>query len=306
MGIAHFAAGAQDALQQMLQQKFLEQIQRQKLAQAQQEIDQQAQRDAVTKELGFGRLGLDREEMGQRGQQFERTAGFKDRELKLDEGMQPVRIANTQAQTAEIQRKPQAEEADRAHDVNLVGMRHKNSLAEIGAQGAEQRRTEGVRIAGRAKPPVESQQTQYANERTQRIRNDVASLRKKVGGWTAGAGSALAMVPGTDARNFQAELNTLKSNIAFGELAEMRAASKTGGALGAISEKELTLLESALGALDQGQSPANLAAQLDKIGQSLDRWEAAKASGGAAPVQNMNGPQEYDYVPGKGLVPRKQ
>jgi hypothetical protein len=113
-----------------------------------------------------------------------------------------------------------------------------------------------------------------------------------VSGWTAGAGSALGMIPGTPARDFTAELNTLKSNIAFGELAEMRAASKTGGALGAISEKELTLLESALGALDQGQSPGNLSAQLDKIVGSLERWENAKSgkvdASDAPPVQNMN------------------
>jgi hypothetical protein len=292
MSIANFAAGANDELQRVLIQKFIEQTQRQKLAQEQQQIEMQARRDATQAELGHGRLDLDRQELGQRGEQFQTNSGFKEREMKLEEGMQPVRLAHTAAQTADIQRRPLAEQADREHDVNVTGLRHKNSLAEIGAQGAEQRRTEGVRIAGREKAPVEVQQNQYATERTQRIRNDVATLKKKVSGWTAGAGSALGMIPGTPARDFTAELNTLKSNIAFGELAEMRAASKTGGALGAISEKELTLLESALGALDQGQSPGNLSAQLDKIVGSLERWENAKSgkvdASGAPPVQNQN------------------
>jgi hypothetical protein len=291
MSIANFAAGANDELQRVLAQKFIEQIQQQKIAQAQQEIEMQARRDATQAELGRGRLGLDRDELTQRGDQFNTTSGFKAREVALEEGMQPVRIANVQAQTGEIQRKPQAEQQEREFITGRDKTKQGYDLQQIGAQGAEQRRTEGVRIAGRAKP-VEVQHNQYANERTQRIRNDVATLKKKVSGWTAGAGSALGVIPGTPARDFTAELNTLKSNIAFGELAEMRAASKTGGALGAISEKELTLLESALGALDQGQSPGNLSAQLDKIVGSLERWENAKSgkvdASDAPPVQNMN------------------
>ena len=99
-------------------------------------------------------------------------------------------------------------------------------------------------------------------------------------------------------------MNTLKSNIAFNELTEMREASKTGGALGQVSNIELLLLEAALGALDTGQSPENLRAQLVKIGESVDRWNAAKAKaqgGGAAPAASGD---EYDFIPGKGLVLR--
>ena len=74
-------------------------------------------------------------------------------------------------------------------------------------------------------------------------------------------------------RDFESELDTLKSNIAFGELTAMREASKTGGALGQVSDKEAKLLESALGALSMTQSPKNFQAQLDKINASITRWQ---------------------------------
>ena len=117
----------------------------------------------------------------------------------------------------------------------------------------------------------------YATERGIRTVQSVDELLSKVTRWTTGFGSALARIPETDARNFRAELDTLKANIAFNELTQMREASKTGGALGQVSNIELGLLQSALGALDAGQSPANLRAQLQKIKASVTRWNAAQA-----------------------------
>jgi hypothetical protein len=45
----------------------------------------------------------------------------------------------------------------------------------------------------------------------------------------------------------------------------MRDASKTGGALGAVSEKELALLESSIASLDTSQSAEQLAENLQKV-----------------------------------------
>ena len=117
----------------------------------------------------------------------------------------------------------------------------------------------------------------YAEERSARVLQSVDELEKKVSRATVGwGGTLLGKIPETDARDFAAEMNTLKANIAFGELTEMRNASKTGGALGQVSNIELGLLESSLGALDIGQSPENLKAQLAKIRNSINRWNEAK------------------------------
>jgi hypothetical protein len=82
-------------------------------------------------------------------------------------------------------------------------------------------------------------------------------------------------------RNYTAELDTLKSNIAFNELTAMREASKTGGALGQVSNIELALLESTLGALKMSQTPQNVRLQLQKVKDSINRWyEAVGMYGG--------------------------
>lgn len=130
-------------------------------------------------------------------------------------------------------------------------------------------------------PPKDNQPSPYSAERNTRTVQSVNELIGKVNRWTTGAGSLLSGIPETDARNFAAELDTLKANIAFNELTEMREASKTGGALGQVSNVELGLLTSALGALDAGQSPENLKAQLGKIRDSIDRWQKARGGGGA-------------------------
>lgn len=122
----------------------------------------------------------------------------------------------------------------------------------------------------------------YSKEHATRTRQSVDELMGKVSNWTTGVGSLLSRIPATDARNFAAELETLKGNIAFNELAAMRQASRTGGALGAVSDRENVMLSSALGALDAGQSPDNIRQQLQKIKDSLDRWEQAKSTQGGS------------------------
>ena len=124
-------------------------------------------------------------------------------------------------------------------------------------------------------------QSPYAKERNTRILQSVDELIDRVNLWTAGPGSTLSYIPGTDARDFAAELDTLKGNIGFGELTAMREASKTGGALGQVSNIELGMLTSALGGLDPGQSPANLQRQLAKVRGSIERWNAAQSLYGA-------------------------
>lgn len=76
-------------------------------------------------------------------------------------------------------------------------------------------------------------------------------------------------------RNFSSSLNTLISNITYGELTAMREASKTGGALGQVSDREGKLLGDSLGSLQMSQSPAEFQAQLQKIKDSINRWRAA-------------------------------
>lgn len=133
--------------------------------------------------------------------------------------------------------------------------------------------------AGNLSKPMTPAQTPeasaYQAERAFRTIQGVDNLIDRVNGWTVGYGKWLANIPSTDAADFEADLNTLKSSIAFGELTAMREASKTGGALGQVSDREGKLLESALGALDTKQSPENFRKNLEQIKASIQRWQEA-------------------------------
>lgn len=66
-------------------------------------------------------------------------------------------------------------------------------------------------------------------------------------------GAILGNLANTDARALNNNLMTIKANIGFDKLQEMRANSPTGGALGAVSEMENKLLQAVNGALDPMQ-----------------------------------------------------
>lgn len=129
-------------------------------------------------------------------------------------------------------------------------------------------------------PDASTTPSSYAQERNFRNLQSVDSLMGQVNNWTTGFGSLLSVIPTSDARNFKAQLDTLKANITFGELTAMREASKTGGALGQVSDVEGRLLGAALGALDTAVTPEQFKVQLKKIKDSIERWQSA--AGGTA------------------------
>ena len=78
--------------------------------------------------------------------------------------------------------------------------------------------------------------------------------------------------PYTDARALAGKVSTLKSNLSFDRLKKMREQSKTGGALGNVSNIELKLLGSNVAALDPASK--DFATQLEKVEGSYERFKA--------------------------------
>ena len=76
---------------------------------------------------------------------------------------------------------------------------------------------------------------------------------------------------GTNARDVQSLLDTIGGNIAFDRLARMRAESPTGGALGNVTERELTLLQSTVAGLDKTQSDEQFRQSMDDVITSYGR-----------------------------------
>ena len=160
-------------------------------------------------------------------------------------------------------------------------------LKGLKAKETEDKRRFAVQNASKGTGVTDAGQD-YTAVRQNRIRDSVNELKPRVNESTVGLGSLSSFLPGSPARNFKADLETLKANISFSELQEMRNASKTGGALGQVAIRELELLESTLGALDQGQSPESFTKNLQKILTSLDTWEQAKAQFGGAQTNQAN------------------
>jgi len=89
----------------------------------------------------------------------------------------------------------------------------------------------------------------------------------KEGGYAREATQAASQ----DAADAQALIDTLKSQIGVQTLQAMRAASKSGGAVGQVSEKEWPILQNQLGALQQTQGTPAFKENLRAVLETLQR-----------------------------------
>ncbi len=78
-------------------------------------------------------------------------------------------------------------------------------------------------------------------------------------------GQVLSNVGGTASNDVRALVQTVRANVGFDQLQQMRANSPTGGALGPVSDAENGLLQSVLGNLEQSQSQEQLERNLKRL-----------------------------------------
>lgn len=115
---------------------------------------------------------------------------------------------------------------------------------------------------------------QSAIEAAQGVRDTINEAKNLTGLTTAGVGGLASGVPMSDARALRGKLETIKANLGFDRLQQMRDQSPTGGALGSVAVQELNALQSTVASLDQMQSPAQLRSALDKIDRHYANWQA--------------------------------
>lgn len=283
-GTSAGAGAGADALQDLLKRKFLEQISNQKLAEEQRQADMQNR--IQQGQLGLGQQRIDQEgkqfdqKLGQDSSQFNTTSGFKGRELAMEEGLQPVRIKNMaattghlDAETADIQRKPTAEQAARDFATGRDATQHKYQMGEIGAQGAN-----ALRVANVSHPtgPTAQQQNEVDDSLAlvNEIRNDPA-LAHSVGPLEGrGAGMATAGPEG------YTRVKALHDNLV--NKLQLAQAGKLKGQ-GQISNMEREMLKSAATALDRTLGDADYLNQLTKVEQQFQRMKGGGAAPAAAP-----------------------
>lgn len=202
-----------------------------------------------------------------------------------------------------------ASERDFKNDLQKLAVVHDYDLENMSKSHEYDVILQTMKEAAKAGAGGAGAMTPYSDERSQRTIQSVDELIPQVDANPGIFGrSAAAPIPdflrSQDFLDFQTELNTLKASVAFNELTAMREASKTGGALGNVSNIELGLLESALGGLNMSQSPENFKEQLNKVKGSINRWRTAQgaaainssgAGGGGGAIPSGTDGSSYGY-----------
>lgn len=160
-----------------------------------------------------------------------------------------------------------------------------------GAAGLRQRTTAGR--AERARMEALYQQT-VSN---QVVLRDIQRARE-LAPRGAGVSSLAAIVPGTDAANLSALVDTIGANIGFDRLQQMRDASPTGGALGQVTERELALLQAVLASLNRSQSDEQFIQNLDNLER---QYRASMQRIALAYEQDFGAPPPAPPGPGEGV-----
>lgn len=150
-----------------------------------------------------------------------------------------------------------------------LGIKVKESqlLTDVAQRGKLAAETEKARAETPGSPEMREKEKKAIEQQVNNasvVLNKVAEARKLAN--NAGLFAPLASkIGGTGASNLKAKLDTIAANLSFSELQKMREASKTGGALGSVSERELELLGATVASLSINQSPKQLKESLANI-----------------------------------------
>lgn len=192
---------------------------------------------------------------------------------------------NTQARLAQTR-----DIAEQRMDIQRMGMGMRGEAMSAREQDRAEKRQEKLdKQAASAKMQIAS---------ADRVITEVQEAKNMVSGFTAGAGGLLSSIPLTGAKDLASKLTTIKANLGFDRLQQMRDASPTGGALGQVAVQELIALQSTIASLDQQQSPAQLKSALEKIEGHYAAWRNAvtKASQEQpATTPTSQQPREIDF-----------
>ena len=154
----------------------------------------------------------------------------------------------------------------------------KSALTGVQRELAEQRLAD-LKSKQTDKEDKKEASKQFAINHANKVIDDVTAAKSLVSGTTTGlVGAGSSFVPGTDAYNLKQRLLTIKANLGFDRLQQMRDASPTGGALGQVAVQELQALQATVGSLELGQTRQELQQNLDKIELHYNNW--LKAVGG--------------------------
>ncbi|ADV27023.1 hypothetical protein Psesu_1174 [Pseudoxanthomonas suwonensis 11-1] len=150
---------------------------------------------------------------------------------------------------------------------------------QVAAAEAEAARAKKLAEAGAEREAQAPKRIASYRQALQAAGNVETSLKRAlemIGPTSTGfVGARLRGVEGSPSYNLAAEIETVKANLGFDRLQQMRDNSPTGGALGAIAIQELIALQSTIANLDPNQSAEQLRTNLGRVQQHYANWRSA-------------------------------
>ena len=211
------------------------------------------------------------------------------------------RIAKAEQEQARIEARQQQQQV--AQSIQALAIQQRQATNDL-----QRQQIQGQIDAQKQKLADISDKKQMALDmnirHAEKVITDVAAAKELVSFGTTGlTGKASSLIPGTDAYNLTQRVLTLKANLGFDRLQQMRDASPTGGALGQVAVQELEALQASVGSLEVGQSRAELQQNLDKVDKHYRAWLNA-VKGGRGGDLNPQDQQAMDWANANPNDPR--
>jgi hypothetical protein len=184
------------------------------------------------------------------------------------------RIAKAELEREKAEQRAIEKQRDQDFKQQLAAMSasSKSAMTSVQRELAEQRLAD-LKSKQTDKEEKKEAAKQFAINHANKVVEDVTAAKSLVSGTTSGlVGKGSSFVPGTDAYNLNQRLLTIKANLGFDRLQQMRDASPTGGALGQVAVQELQALQATVGSLELGQTKQELQKNLDKIELHYNNW----------------------------------
>jgi hypothetical protein len=197
---------------------------------------------------------------------------FKTLERKQTAEANRTAKAELEREKAETREREKQRDMEFRQQMAAATQANRSALTSVQRELAQTRLDElKSKQADKAEKKEEAKQA--AVNHASKVINDVQTAAGLVTGMTTGlVGKGRSFVPGNTAYDLQQQLLTLKANLGFDRLQQMRDASPTGGALGQVAVQELEALQATVGSLEVGQSKAELQKNLNKIENHYSNW----------------------------------
>jgi hypothetical protein len=184
------------------------------------------------------------------------------------------RIAKAELEREKAETREREKQRDMEFKQQLAAASNANRSALTSVQREiAQTRLDELKSKQADKAEKKEEAKQAAVNHASKVISDVQTASGLVTGMTTGlVGKGASFVPNTTAFDLREQLLTLKANLGFDRLQQMRDASPTGGALGQVAVQELQALQATVGSLEIGQSKAELQKNLNKIENHYSNW----------------------------------